>query len=109
MFGRVEATSDEARTNFRAAWPRVRSAVRKASCATFLRPSKSHSLERWRRWSFLAKVVSSVYLPSSMPEEWGRSEERRVGKECRSRWSPYHYKKNRRSIYLIHRSRHRRI
>src|SRR5216684_5952390 len=21
----------------------------------------------------------------------GRSEERRVGKECRSRWSPYHY------------------
>src|SRR3546814_11075269 len=30
-----------------------------------------------------------------------RSEERRVGKECvstcRSRWSPYHYKKNRRT------------
>src|SRR3712207_8242454 len=23
-----------------------------------------------------------------------RSEERRVGKECRSRWSPYHYEKN---------------
>ena len=23
----------------------------------------------------------------------GRSEERRVGKECRSRWSPYHSKK----------------
>src|SRR2546428_14190431 len=23
-----------------------------------------------------------------------RSEERRVGKECRSRWSPYHQKKN---------------
>ena len=22
--------------------------------------------------------------------EWTRSEERRVGKECRSRWSPYH-------------------
>ena len=22
--------------------------------------------------------------------EWMRSEERRVGKECRSRWSPYH-------------------
>ena len=21
---------------------------------------------------------------------WARSEERRVGKECRSRWSPYH-------------------
>ena len=23
-------------------------------------------------------------------EWWDRSEERRVGKECRSRWSPYH-------------------
>ena len=27
---------------------------------------------------------------SGMMEEGGRSEERRVGKECRSRWSPYH-------------------
>src|SRR2546429_1927743 len=27
--------------------------------------------------------IFHVYLP-------GRSEERRVGKECRSRWSPYH-------------------
>src|SRR5258706_16330027 len=24
------------------------------------------------------------------PEQYLRSEERRVGKECRSRWSPYH-------------------
>src|ERR1041384_1002409 len=27
---------------------------------------------------------------SPSPEELLRSEERRVGKECRSRWSPYH-------------------
>src|SRR2546427_696648 len=27
-------------------------------------------------------------VPATMPD--GRSEERRVGKECRSRWSPYH-------------------
>src|SRR5690348_10777135 len=26
---------------------------------------------------------------------WARSEERRVGKECRARWSPYRYKKSR--------------
>ena len=26
----------------------------------------------------------------SVKEKDGRSEERRVGKECRSRWSPYH-------------------
>src|SRR3712207_8634031 len=31
-------------------------------------------------------ILSLVYVG-------GRSEERRVGKECRSRWSPYHYKK----------------
>ena len=35
-------------------------------------------------------------LQASIPESFGgfgehsRSEERRVGKECRSRWSPYH-------------------
>ena len=28
--------------------------------------------------------------PEKYPEPEGRSEERRVGKECRSRWSPYH-------------------
>ena len=28
--------------------------------------------------------------PVEEPEEEARSEERRVGKECRSRWSPYH-------------------
>src|SRR5579859_3362848 len=27
------------------------------------------------------------YIPVEL---WPRSEERRVGKECRSRWSPYH-------------------
>src|SRR5690606_39893972 len=26
---------------------------------------------------------------------WDRSEERRVGKECRSRWARYHYEKSR--------------
>src|SRR2546423_14358779 len=34
-----------------------------------------------------AKLVTlKEYNPQSQP----RSEERRVGKECRSRWSPYH-------------------
>src|SRR6476661_10293857 len=27
-----------------------------------------------------------------------RSEERRVGKECRSRWWPYHYKKKKKEV-----------
>ena len=33
-------------------------------------------------------VVESV--PTRYPDGRFRSEERRVGKECRSRWSPYH-------------------
>src|SRR3989440_8200096 len=32
-------------------------------------------------------------IGTSMPQPKERSEERRVGKECRSRWSPYHSKK----------------
>src|SRR5690554_8035464 len=34
-----------------------------------------------------------ISLRSSSMREPRRSEERRVGKECRSRWSAYHYKK----------------
>ena len=33
--------------------------------------------------AILALLLGANYLS-------GRSEERRVGKECRSRWSPYH-------------------
>src|SRR3712207_8480606 len=45
--------------------------------------------------------------PSRSVGHLGRSEERRVGKECRSRWSPYHLKKKKirkqatQSIYMI--------
>src|SRR2546422_11208652 len=36
-------------------------------------------------------VKLPLYARASIPEVWlVRSEERRVGKECRSRWSPYH-------------------
>ena len=41
--------------------------------------------------------VSCEHLPAdglcilaTIPDDCSRSEERRVGKECRSRWSPYH-------------------
>ena len=36
---------------------------------------------------FLKKDESAIIHTA---EKYGRSEERRVGKECRSRWSPYH-------------------
>ena len=35
-------------------------------------------------------VVLAEMRPGIAPEQYPRSEERRVGKECRSRWSPYH-------------------
>ena len=34
----------------------------------------------------LARAIGNIYSGGYNP----RSEERRVGKECRSRWSPYH-------------------
>src|SRR5256885_16764766 len=38
-------------------------------------------------------VVVWIQLQGATVTLPNRSEERRVGKECRSRWSPYHYKK----------------
>ena len=35
-------------------------------------------------------VLYRIYGTSPLPLATTRSEERRVGKECRSRWSPYH-------------------
>src|ERR1039457_4791992 len=42
------------------------------------------------RAATLLEVVEAIEGPIRLNI---RSEERRVGKECRSRWSPYHYKK----------------
>ena len=36
------------------------------------------------------EVSASTSAPLMNIQGWFRSEERRVGKECRSRWSPYH-------------------
>ena len=41
--------------------------------------------EKERLW----KMVRKVAVIMGSDSDW-RSEERRVGKECRSRWSPYH-------------------
>ena len=40
---------------------------------------------------FALLTCTMAQIPSVKVEDTkGRSEERRVGKECRSRWSPYH-------------------
>ena len=38
----------------------------------------------------LSLFADDMILCIENPEDATRSEERRVGKECRSRWSPYH-------------------
>ena len=40
-------------------------------------------------WSLQAAIIARFFDQTSK-ETGNRSEERRVGKECRSRWSPYH-------------------
>src|SRR2546425_10290820 len=47
----------------------------------------------WAQAEVLGRLLSETIIPPTYREahERGlRSEERRVGKECRSRWSPYH-------------------
>ena len=43
------------------------------------------NITSWRR-----AVILMIKGKAESLEEDKRSEERRVGKECRSRWSPYH-------------------
>ena len=39
---------------------------------------------------WLVVLFAVMYFLMIRPQKKERSEERRVGKECRSRWSPYH-------------------
>src|SRR2546421_2870538 len=66
--------------------------------ATFSKSSCAASTGRrfdWRKpraaWPTWCCVRTSATIGGSIAAiQAGRSEERRVGKECRSRWSPYH-------------------
>ena len=46
------------------------------------------------------EVEASEWDLSYISLDGDRSEERRVGKECRSRWSPYHKKKKKKEDTL---------
>src|SRR5687768_18447347 len=61
----------------------------------------SSDLQFWQDWASRqyqpisppGTLRRSLLLSPTLPAVTPRSEERRVGKECRSRWSPSHYKK----------------
>ena len=43
-----------------------------------------------RNWVTMQNEYDCIYALADLDTITVRSEERRVGKECRSRWSPYH-------------------
>ena len=49
-----------------------------------------HVLSTYMKEYFNAEVVGNNISIRNGRADFARSEERRVGKECRSRWSPYH-------------------
>ena len=51
---------------------------------------KRSGLPVWHTLGFNPHIYMTFACPLSLGQESERSEERRVGKECRSRWSPYH-------------------
>ena len=49
------------------------------------------SVKTIEQYAFQNSGIKSIVIPSTLTKFGNtRSEERRVGKECRSRWSPYH-------------------
>src|SRR6266542_2054507 len=103
-----------------AAWGCVRvTATRKPGSvsAMFFFSSRRRHTRCYRAWSSdvcssdltARPCVAARHLGSGLALEppgplrcrAGRSEERRVGKECRSRWSPYQYKKQSRRLHII--------
>ena len=53
-------------------------ALYKDNQEAFIEKAKKNDIKTYVPMHYVLKVIA------------GRSEERRVGKECRSRWSPYH-------------------
>ena len=57
-------------------------------CSSDLKQSTGIDAISWAKKA--EKLGAGEILLTSIDQDGTRSEERRVGKECRSRWSPYH-------------------
>src|SRR5690606_40748086 len=55
----------------------------------------------WRRWCSARSASTWAPFSSRCRDSDGRSEERRVGKECRARWSPRHKRKKETARKLV--------
>ena len=71
-----------------------RSAAENNAVTQLVRAKNKHAYlsmnDMSREGRFIYPTGESLVYSNWAPGEPNRSEERRVGKECRSRWSPYH-------------------
>ena len=55
---------------------------------------RTHSIDRITPHCVVGQcsveTLGNIFMNTACDASCNRSEERRVGKECRSRWSPYH-------------------
>ena len=68
-------------------WKGVQGIAEEGTYSEFTAPTRKIGVTRGNARTILAREEASQATGSRIIY---RSEERRVGKECRSRWSPYH-------------------
>ena len=65
-------------------------AIRLAQIGFILSKNEADRFNRYKPFFERYDAVAEIFIKDNSEWKAGRSEERRVGKECRSRWSPYH-------------------
>src|ERR1043166_2798374 len=92
---RIDVTGLEAVINTRYTYDTLEYLVRRCAGVRFvwvMGADNLRSFYRWQSWRRIANLMPMAVVDrmGSSLYATGRSEERRAGKECRSRWSPYH-------------------
>ena len=77
--------------DFAVVYDKFKAAVSRYDCGKFCSPLNDGSPVCCSTKHAVPVVDKAEFkFLKSRTDLWHRSEERRVGKECRSRWSPYH-------------------